>query len=137
MKNEVLHIVKEERNILHTIGRSKDNCIDHIWRRNCLLKHVSEGNIDGRMEVTGKRGRKHKQLQDGLKEKIGYWKEEAPGHTLWRTRFGRHYGPVASVDTMGMSQDRSVRMYNLPIQPKATAHDLVGRGLDTPGIEST
>jgi hypothetical protein len=26
--------------------------------RNCLLKHVIEGKIEGRIEVTGKRGRR-------------------------------------------------------------------------------
>jgi hypothetical protein len=42
---EVLHRVKEERNILHTrtIKRRKANWIGHIGRRNCLLKHVIEG----------------------------------------------------------------------------------------------
>jgi hypothetical protein len=46
--------------------------------------------------MTGRRGRKRKQLLDDLKEKIGYWKlkEEALDGTLWRTRFGRGYGPV-------------------------------------------
>jgi hypothetical protein len=41
---EVLNRVKEERNILHAIKRRKVNWIGHILRRNCLLKHVSEGN---------------------------------------------------------------------------------------------
>jgi hypothetical protein len=36
---EVLHRVKEERNIQHTVKRSKANWIGHISRRNCLLKH--------------------------------------------------------------------------------------------------
>jgi hypothetical protein len=40
---EVLHRVKEERNILHTIKRRKANWIGHILRTNCLLKHVIEG----------------------------------------------------------------------------------------------
>jgi hypothetical protein len=35
--------VKEERNIVHTIKRRKANWIGHILRRNCLLKHVTEG----------------------------------------------------------------------------------------------
>jgi hypothetical protein len=35
---EVLHRVKEERNILHTIKRRKANWIGHSLRRNCLLK---------------------------------------------------------------------------------------------------
>jgi hypothetical protein len=38
-------------------------------RRNCLLKHVIEGKIKGRIEVMGRRGRRCKQLLDDLKEK--------------------------------------------------------------------
>jgi hypothetical protein len=37
---EVLHRVKEERNILHTTIRGNANWIGHILRTNCLLKHV-------------------------------------------------------------------------------------------------
>jgi hypothetical protein len=43
---EVLHRVKEERNILQTVNRRKANWIGHILRRNCLLKHVLVGNIE-------------------------------------------------------------------------------------------
>jgi hypothetical protein len=71
---EVLHRVNEERNILHTIKRRKANWIDHILRRNCLLKHVIEGKLEGRIEMTGRRGRRRKQLLDDLKEKRRYWK---------------------------------------------------------------
>jgi hypothetical protein len=42
----VLHRVKEERNILHTIRR-KANWIGHILCRNCLLSHIIEGKIIG------------------------------------------------------------------------------------------
>jgi hypothetical protein len=44
----------------------------------------------------GRRGRRRKQLLDDLKENRRYWrlKEEALDRTLWRTRFGRSYGPV-------------------------------------------
>jgi len=49
---EVLHTVKEDRNILHTIKGRKANWIDHILCRNCLLKYVTEGKIEGRIEVT-------------------------------------------------------------------------------------
>jgi hypothetical protein len=45
---EVLHRVKE-RNIVHTIKRRKANWIGDILRRNCVLKHVIEGNIEGRI----------------------------------------------------------------------------------------
>ena len=60
---------KGERNIVHTAKRRKDNRIGHMLCRNCLLKHVIGGKIEGRREVTGRRGRRGKQLPDGLKEK--------------------------------------------------------------------
>jgi hypothetical protein len=50
--NEVLHRAKEERNILQTVKRRKADWIGHIWRRNCLLKQVIEGKVEGRIEVT-------------------------------------------------------------------------------------
>jgi hypothetical protein len=59
---EVLQRVKVERNILQTIKRRKSNWIGHSLRRNCLLKHVVEGKTEGRIEVTGRRGRRRKQL---------------------------------------------------------------------------
>jgi hypothetical protein len=51
--------------------------------------------------MTGRRGRRHKQLLDDLKEKKIYWKlkEEALDRTVWRTRFGRGYGPVVRQTT--------------------------------------
>jgi hypothetical protein len=51
---EVLHRVKEERNILHAVNRRKGNWIGHIWNSNCLLKHVIAGKIEGRLDVTGR-----------------------------------------------------------------------------------
>jgi hypothetical protein len=39
--------------------------------RNCLLKHVVEGNRKGRIEVMRKRGQRRKQLLDDLKERRG------------------------------------------------------------------
>jgi hypothetical protein len=44
-------------NIIHTINGRKANWIGHSTLRNCLLKRVIEGKIEGRIEVTGKRGR--------------------------------------------------------------------------------
>jgi hypothetical protein len=72
--------------------RRKTNWISYILRRTCLLKHV----IEGRIEMTGRRGRKRKQLLDDLKETRSYWnlKEEALDLVLWRTGFGRGYGLV-------------------------------------------
>ena len=49
---ETLHRAKERRNILHTVKRGKANWIGRGWRRNCLLKQVIEGKVEGRMEVT-------------------------------------------------------------------------------------
>jgi hypothetical protein len=90
---EVLHRVKEEGNVVHTVKGRKANWIGHILRRNCLLKHVIEEKIQG---IT-KRGRKRKQLLDDLKEKRIYWnlKEKALDRTLWITRFRSVYEPVA------------------------------------------
>jgi hypothetical protein len=81
---EVFHAVKEERNILCTTHRRKANWIGRILTRICLLKHVIEGMIEGRIEVTGSRGRRRKQLLDDLKEKRGYCKlkEEALDRTF-------------------------------------------------------
>jgi hypothetical protein len=59
--------------------------------RNCLLKRVFEGKIEGRMEVTGIRVRKRKKLLDDLKEKRGYWKlkegrtsSQSVENSLWK-----------------------------------------------------
>jgi hypothetical protein len=62
---------------------------------------VIEGKLEGRIEMTGRRGRRRKQLLDDLKEKKIYWKlkEKALDRTLWRTRFGRSYGPVVRQTT--------------------------------------
>jgi hypothetical protein len=40
---EVLHRVKEERNILQTIKRRKGKRTAQILSKNCLLKHVIKG----------------------------------------------------------------------------------------------
>jgi hypothetical protein len=90
---------KKERNILHTIKQRKANWIGHILYRNCLLKHVTEGKIQG----PGRQGRGHKWLLDDLTETRRYWKlnEEALDHTLWKTHFGRGYRPVIKADLCG------------------------------------
>jgi hypothetical protein len=62
---------------------------------------VIEGKLEGRIEMTEIRGIRRKQLVDDRKEKRRYWKlkEEALDRTLWRTRFGRDYGPVVKQTT--------------------------------------
>ena len=55
----------------------------------------------GRIEVTGRRGRRRRKLLDDLKERRGYshLKEEALDRTMWRARFGRGFGPVVRQTT--------------------------------------
>ena len=73
--------------------------------RNFLLTHVIEGEVEGRIEVIGRRGRRLKQLLDDLKETRRYrkLKEEALDHTVWRTRFGRGCGSVVRQITVWMN----------------------------------
>lgn len=85
-KNEVLHTVKEERHILPTIKGLKAYWIGHTLCRNCLVKHGIEGQIEGRVEVRGRRGRRHRQLLDDPKEMRGYYKlkKESLNCTVWK-----------------------------------------------------
>ena len=48
------------------------------------------------IEVTGRQGRRHKQLLNDLKEMRDYCKlkGEASDRTAWRTGFGKGYGPL-------------------------------------------
>jgi hypothetical protein len=84
VRKEVLSTVKQEKKTLHTIKRRKTNWIGHILCRNCLLKHVTEGQIEG----TVKRRSRCKQLLHDLKERRRYrqMKEEAPSmeNLLWK-----------------------------------------------------
>jgi len=102
---EVLLRVNEQRNILHEISKRKANWIGHILRRNCLLKQVIEGKIKGEMEVTIWRGRRRRKLLDDLKDRRGYChlKEEALDRTVWRTGFGRGFGPLVRQTAEWMS----------------------------------
>ena len=95
MRNEDVFLrVKEQRNILHEICKRKANWIGHILRRNCLLQRVTEGNIKGGTEVTGRQGRRRRKLLDDLKERRGYshLKEKALDRTLWRAQLFRKSG---------------------------------------------
>jgi hypothetical protein len=91
---EVLLGVKEQRNILDEISKLRANWIGHILRRNCLLQRVTEGKIKGGIEVTGRRGRRHRKLLDDLKERRGYshLKEVALDRTMWRARLEEALG---------------------------------------------
>ena len=98
---DVLLRVKEQRNILHEIRKRKANWIGHILRRNCLLQRVIEGKVKGVIEVTGRRGRRRRKQLEDLKERRGnsHLKEEALDRTMWRSRFGRGFGPVVRQTT--------------------------------------
>jgi hypothetical protein len=71
---EVLHRVKKERHILSTIKRRKANWIGHVLCRNCLLKHIIEGKLEGSITLVGRRGRRRKHSLDDIKETRGCWK---------------------------------------------------------------
>jgi hypothetical protein len=79
----------------------KANWIGHILRRNCLLQRVTEGKIEGGIEVTGRQRRRRRKLLDDLKERTEYsqLKEEALHRAMWRARFGRRFGPVVRQTT--------------------------------------
>ena len=84
---EVLHRVKEERNIIHTIKRRKANWVGHILRRNCLLEHIIEGNMGRRMEVTGIQERRRKQLVNDeriLEIERGITRSHIVENSLWK-----------------------------------------------------
>jgi hypothetical protein len=63
--------------------------------------------------MMGRRGRRRKQLQDGLKENIGCWKlkEEAPYRTLLSTRFGTGCGPIVRQAKRRMAVGSTRRMH--------------------------
>jgi len=102
VRNEdVLLRVKKQKNILHEIRKRKANWIGHILGRNCILQRVTEGKIQGGIEVTGRQGRIRRKLLDDLKERRGYshLKEEALDRPMWRARFGRGFEPVVRQTT--------------------------------------
>jgi len=88
---EVLHRVKEDRSILHTV-KMKANWTGHTWRRYCLLKRVIAGKIEGRTQVRERHGVRHKQLMDDLPENCKYWKlkEESLWKRLWTCHKADH-----------------------------------------------
>ena len=62
---------------------------------NCLLKYIIERKREGWVGVTGRRGRRRKQLLDDLKERSGCrkLKGESLDLTAQKIRFGIGYGP--------------------------------------------
>jgi hypothetical protein len=90
--------VRNEDTLQRSGNRGKTNWIGHIFPWNGLPKHIIQGKLQGRIEETGRWGRRRKNLLDDIKEKRGCWKlkEEALDCPLRRIRFGRGYGPVTS-----------------------------------------
>ena len=77
-------IKKEGEEYHNTIKRRKANWIGYILYRNYLLKHITEEKIEGGIEVTGRHGRRRKQLLSDVMEERGHWKlkEEALDRSL-------------------------------------------------------
>ena len=74
----------------------------HILLINCFLKQVIKGEIKGEMEVTRRRGRKRRKLQDYLKDRRRYShlkEEKSLDRTMWRHRFGGGLEPVVTQNT--------------------------------------
>jgi len=67
----MLHRAEKNRNILNRIKRRKAIWIDHIYHRNCLLKHHIKEKIEGRIEMTGRQVKRLKQLPKILRK----WKD--------------------------------------------------------------
>jgi uncharacterized protein (UPF0335 family) len=95
-RSEILHGVREHRKLPHILISRKAKWIGGVVLTNCLLKHVIDEKIEGRIEETGRLGRRRKQIMDDLKEIRGYCnlKEEALDRTVWRIGFRRRFGPV-------------------------------------------
>jgi hypothetical protein len=91
-----MHPKTKKMGNVHEICKRKANWIGHILCRNWLLQWVTEGKIQGGIEVTGRQGRRRRKLLDNLKERRGYshLKEETLDRTMWRAGFGRGFGPV-------------------------------------------
>jgi hypothetical protein len=66
------------KNILHTAKRRKANWIRQILHRNCLLKHVIEGKIEGRIKVR----------EDEEEDVSSYWMTLGKGENTvnWRRK---------------------------------------------------
>jgi hypothetical protein len=77
-----------------------------MLRRNCFLKHIIEGKIEGRTYMRRIQERRCRQLQDDLKERRGYCKlkEEALDHTQYRTHTVKDYKPVTRLWTELMNE---------------------------------
>jgi hypothetical protein len=93
LKNEdELPRAKDEQNIMHNMKRRNPNWIYKFW-----VETDSEHIIEGKIESTGRRGRRRKKQLDDLKDtkRYQYFKEEVLDPTIWRTGYGSGCGPFA------------------------------------------
>lgn len=69
---------RELRNIENPINYKKKtketNWTGQILGDNCLIQHVIEGKLEGKIIVTRRRGGRYKHLLYDLKNKAEYWK---------------------------------------------------------------
>jgi hypothetical protein len=72
LRSITLDEVEEQQ--AHTTNIRNANCTGHTLLRNCLLKHIIKGKIDGRIAVTRRRGRRRKQILDDVRKKRGHRK---------------------------------------------------------------
>jgi hypothetical protein len=92
----VLHWVKKERNILHTLRRREASWIGHILRRSCLQNTSLKERL---LWQEGEDGDVRRCCMTWWKRRYWKLKEEAQDRTLWRTQFGRGYGTFARQNT--------------------------------------
>jgi hypothetical protein len=103
--NRVRYTVKEERNITRTIKRRKANWIGYILHRNCLLIHIIEKKVGGGIKVTGRQGKRRKQLLYDLNKWVDTRK--------WnRKNWIALYGELALEEAMDLSYDKTVEWMN-------------------------
>lgn len=86
---------KCEARILHKIKRWKAKWIIHILHRNCHIKHVVEGKIEG----TRSRGIRRKQLLNDFMEKKRHWNFKEKSLTLAG-------GVATGEEAMKLAEDR-------------------------------
>ena len=75
------------------IRSNRSTSVEHsLWKGLCTDRSL---NTEWMKEGRWGRGRRHKQLLDKLLDKKSFWKlkYETTDRPLWRTRFGRDYGP--------------------------------------------
>jgi len=73
-------------------------------RRNCLIKRITEGKVEGRIVVTGRRGGRRWKLLEDVKERRGHrkLKEEALGRTCGEVALGERMD--LSLDSLWMKE---------------------------------